>query len=251
MFPAIKAEFLKLLTIRSTYCLTILAWAIAVFVAAHAGVNWHGGVGSDGYNRINYLSILIYGFPLAIVASVSAIVAILSAGHEYRYNLINYGLTLNRSRTGVLAAKLICLTVYAIFLCLVAIGLMILSFYIFANAAGQAVNLKYISWPQLLGENVFFVWTYAIYGLVITVLLRNIVASLGVFFILPTLVGIVTKLFITDNLNYLPFAAAGHVRQVGVLAYDFSVSKAIVVVLLYMAVFGCLAWALLLRRDAV
>ncbi|HEX4774579.1 MAG TPA: hypothetical protein VH234_03615, partial [Candidatus Saccharimonadales bacterium] len=87
MMHTLKAEFRKLLTVRSTYIITALVTAFVIFIAFYV-IGWRmnpkdlhdtGQLASDVTGALN---LTVFG----------AIVAVLLMTHEYRYNTIMYTL---------------------------------------------------------------------------------------------------------------------------------------------------------------
>src|SRR4030081_2547999 len=98
MIPALKAEFRKLLTVRSTYIIFALA---LVFVAFFAGYIEGFRTLPDHVHNPNALSEQVTSAVQAM-SIFGALIALLLFAHEYRYNTIMHTLTLSNSRTKVL-----------------------------------------------------------------------------------------------------------------------------------------------------
>ncbi|MGH7238285.1 MAG: ABC transporter permease, partial [Candidatus Saccharimonadales bacterium] len=138
MKTSLKAEFLKLFTVRSTYLLTLLVW-LAIAIIAFYGVGYHDTALQLQNPLVTQDS--IFG-SLRFAGLIVAIISILLLAHEYRYNTINFSFTLNRSRSKVLAAKFIVLTVYAIVLSLVSVGIVVGCLHAGAAAHGHTISLQ-------------------------------------------------------------------------------------------------------------
>lgn len=255
MRSALKAEFTKLLTVRSTYILTSLVLlaiaAISLYVIGYSA-------GAGPYDRSNFMADAIF-MSISTFATFAGIIAILLVSHEYRYNTISYTLTAARSRLSVLAAKTIVVLAYTVI-----VGLLVtLVTYVFtlwgvalkgAELAPQSLPILELTWrygAMLLG--------YALIGLLFAVLLRSVVVAIIAFLFLPTVEGILT-LIPAVNADYLPFAslnavatnpsvvegagdAAGMLSQLSPLA-------ALGVFSVYLAVLGVTSAVLFVRRDA-
>lgn len=101
MLAALKSEFRKFLTVRSTYIVTGLIIAAVAFFSIYV-FGYQFGIATPDNPR--YLYDVIYNV-IGIFVTFSAILAILLVTHEYRYNTINYTLTSSRSRVKVLLSK--------------------------------------------------------------------------------------------------------------------------------------------------
>ena len=95
MIPTLKAEFKKLLSVRSTYLTSLAA---LLFVAGL--IAFYGQGFKTEPKDLNSLflvgTITIFS---NITAIAGAIIALLLLAHEYRYNTIVYTLTASNSRT--------------------------------------------------------------------------------------------------------------------------------------------------------
>ncbi len=248
----LKAEAKKLLTVRSTYFLTLLVW-VALAAIAFFGVGYHD-TAAELQNPL-LVQNSIFG-SLRFAGLISAIVAILLLAHEYRYNTINFSFTLNPSRSSVLAAKFVVLTGYSIILSLVSVGIVIGCLHAGAAAHGHMIGTQAYTvisgngyLPGLLLQSVFYVWAMALAGLIVTALLRNLVASIAFIFIFPGLENLVSLISKT-LVNYLPFSDLGAVLKVDTRELGFSAGKSMIIFLIYLAVFGFISWWLFLKRDA-
>lgn len=247
MIAAIKAEFTKLLTVRSTYFLTLLVCAIVVLISFYAiGLRQPEAFLQDP-GRIKST---IYG-EMQFVGGIAAIISVLLMAHEYRYNTINYSFTISNSRSKVLASKFIAATVYAVVLGAISLVLGVVSLYAGAAVAGHVVGPQTYSFMQLYGQSLFYVWGMAMVGLIITILLRNLVASIAFIFVFPSVEQLLA-LLLKGNSGYLPFTALSKVTpiiQQGT-SDNFSVSKSVTIFACYLVVLGAIAWLATLKKDA-
>src|SRR6185437_5947661 len=111
MINALKAEFRKLLSVRSTYILISVAILFVIFFTFY--IEGYHLSGKDLLNKHLYNDDIV-GALTSLPLIFGAIIAILLMTHEYRYNTITYSLTLSNSRSKVLAAKLIVTSVFAL-----------------------------------------------------------------------------------------------------------------------------------------
>jgi hypothetical protein len=109
MIAALRYEWRRLWTIRSTYWLIGLTLAIQglfTFVAA-----W-GAQAGDAFDPEEVVSQIItlgasFGYSPLITAYIIAMFGVFSFGHEYRYGMIRATLTAVPDRTAVFLAKVV------------------------------------------------------------------------------------------------------------------------------------------------
>lgn len=240
MQAALRAEFRKLFTVRSTFIIAAIALALVAFLTFYI----------EGYRGVmvspDWLASLMANISTTIAIFV-AIIAILLMAHEYRYNTIMYTLTATNSRTKVLLAKICTVVSFAIGMTCVAWLLGCISFWVGVQLSPN----EFQQWvaPQLEWESVwrglFFVVSFGLLGLVLAFLLRHVVGAIAVLFILPSIEGILSPL-LKDNIVYLPFSMLEQVHA-GALMKPLAAAGLFT---LYMVCAWLLAWYLFMRRDA-
>ncbi len=241
---ALKAEFRKLLTVRSTYVLTGLGLAFVVFYAGYI----QGFRLTDGLKDPHLLSSSITGAVTSLPVVFAAIVAILLMTHEYRYNTIMYSLTLSNSRSKVLAAKFLVISLYALLLTAVVAVLSPVCSYLGVQLSGHTLVPQTIEYSTLVWRVFVSGWSYVMAGLVLAVLLRNQIAAIVSLFAVPIFEQILT-LILKNNSVYLPFMAQNAILLDPFMG-SISHAKAAVVFGIYLLVGWVVAWVLFLKRDA-
>ena len=245
MIAALKAEFRKLFTVRSTYIAIGLAVAFVIFYAFYI-VGWR--LTPAELKDPNQLTSDVTGALTSLPMIFGAVIAILLMSHEYRYNTIMYTLTAANSRTKVLLAKFLAITGFALVFALFIGVLSPTMAYLGVHAHGHAFAPQVIHYGDLLWRGLFYGWAYITTGLLLAVLIRNQLGAMISIFIIPTieqLIGLVLK----ANAVYLPFSSLGAVMmkpEKGSLSF----SHAAMVFSLYLVVGWIVAWILFLRRDA-
>lgn len=240
---AIKAELRKLLTVRSTYLLTGLVWAIVAFVSFYA-VGYHSS--AIGLADPKLVQNVVFGL-MQLIGLIASIISVLLLAHEYRYNTINYTLTISNSRSKVLGSKFLVLSFYAVFLCLTSVALTIGLIHAGAAAHDHSLAAQTYSLKDVLWRAVYFVWGNAMAALIITTLIRNLVGSIVALFVIPTLEQL-SGLLLKNNIGYLPFTALDSITMQN--DNSFSVNKSAIIFAVYLAIFAIVAWVVFLRRDA-
>mgnify|MGYP006146577103 CR=1 FL=1 len=254
MLTTLRAEFKKLLTVRSTYILMIVALVIAAFFATYV-FGYRGNM--QQASSPSFLTD-IFQVTLGVFTTFGAIISILLMAHEYRYNTILYTLTWNKSRVKVLLAKAFTvlslmtvggLLVLAVSYAGVHLGLSLRS----ASMGPQNFELFDMAWRYAA-----YVWGYGLIGLIFGVLLRSVVAAIVAFFMIPALEGILGGLLLKEDAKYLPFRVLDSIPTTGAAdslaaTSGFSMlssEKAVTTAALYLLILGVVATVLFIKRDA-
>ncbi len=252
MKTALKAEFRKLFTVRSTYFVSLLILLFVVFFSFYIeGFRQIEAVGPHKFSSVLLGSV---GF----VSQMGTIICILLIAHEYRYNTISYTLTYSNSRLKTLLAKIAAsisfLTVLAAVCGSLAIGLT----YLGLKVHDIHIPVQDFNVVQLFGRSIFYCVAYGLTGLLLAALFRNIIASIILLFIgidtIETLAGLLLK----ENAVYLPFRALGQIvitpgnqEQIpDFIRGSMSIGKAMLVYGAYLAIGWTVAIILFVRRDA-
>jgi ABC-type transport system involved in multi-copper enzyme maturation permease subunit len=248
MITALKAEFRKLLTVRSTYIITILVLLFIAFIAFYVE-GWR--LAPHDLLSPTQLSDDVFG---ALSLSVfGAIIAILLMTHEYRYNTIMYTLTSSNSRARVLVSKVIVISVYALFLTAVIAVLSPVASYLGIHANGHSLAPQTLHVGNLIWRSLFYGWSYGMAGLLLATLIRVQVGAIAALFVIPGAIEPLLGELLKHNAVYLPFTAQGQVLGQGASfggGAPLSPSKAAVVFTVYLVVGWVVAWILFLKRDA-
>ncbi len=250
MIPAIRAEFRKLLTVRSTYVIIALCALITIFFAFYiegfrqtANVTSADKLASEVTSAAQALGLFI------------ALAGVLLFTHEYRYNTIMYTLTAARSRTTVLVAKIIVVSVFAIVLTAIVCAAAPYLTQFGLHAKGLTVSPQTFPFSDLMIRSVFYGWGYSMLALIITAIVRSQVGAIAILFLLPGLGESLLGLLLKQNAKYLPFNALSSIlRDAPSAAINagatLSHSTATLLVLSYIVGGWLIAWVLFLRRDA-
>lgn len=251
MVNSLKSEFRKLLTIRSTYYITLFVLAFGAFLAIYV---FGYQQGSQPATSPIYMRDVLYNM-ISTFSTFAGIIAILNVAHEYRFNTISYTFTAARHRLTVLASKVIVLLTYATVLAGVtlAIGYFGAKFGLDlrnVDLAPQQLPLAEVWWQYLA-----YVWGSVLIGVILAVLIRGLVGSIVAMFLMPTLEGILS-LILKTNTKYLPFRSLDAIAATpnpSPLAQGIEVlshTAALGVFAIYLVVFGTLAVLAFLKRDA-
>lgn len=239
MKSLILAEVRKLLTIRSTYILAAIALLLIGFVSF-----WTMGVkGDPAQTTALSQAALTAGATSGIFMAITAILLIT---HEYRYNTIVYTLTASRSRSKVLAAKLIATAGYAVLVsALLGVAAVLLLLIGAALRDGGLAPQIFPVWDTVW-RTVTFALGFALAGLLFGVLFRHVVGAIILLFIAPSTIESLLMLVLKENAKYLPFTALEQVNT----GMFLKPAMGLLIFSAYLAGGWILAWILFLRRDA-
>lgn len=254
MITSLRAEFRKLLTVRSTYVISGIALlALSFFAFYISGLRVEptslqdpGYLASASREAVNAL------------AFVLSLAGLLLMAHEYRYNTIMYTLTASNSRSRTLLAKVITVTCFA---ATASFAVMVLSptlTWLGIQIAGHGSELapQVVHIGDLVWRCLFFGWGYAMIALLLITILRNQIGAIVALFMIPITAEPLLSLLLKSNTVYLPFMALNQVLAISggeesPLGSDtLSPGKGAVVVSIYLVVGWIIAWILFLKRDA-
>ncbi|HEU5004828.1 MAG TPA: ABC transporter permease [Candidatus Saccharimonadales bacterium] len=247
MKTALRSEFKKLLSVRSTYILTGISIALVILFAFY--IQGFRLTAAD-YNKPDMLSTAVSG-AVTSVAIFGALIAILLMTHEYRYNTIMYTLTNSSSRSKVLLAKVLAISTYALVVTAFLAVLSPVMTYLGVHAAGHTPAHQVLHYGDLAWRSLFYGWGYSMAALLIATLARNQVGAIASLFIVPGAIEQLLGLLLKSNAVYLPFTSLSQVfSEQTIKGGSLSPGKGALVFSLYLVVGWLIGWSLFLRRDA-
>lgn len=249
MFASLKAEFRKLLTVRSTYAIVVIS---LLLVALFAGFG-------DGYKAIP-ISLqapdLLMGESanaIVFVGLVLAFAGLLLLGHEYRYNTIMYTLTSSPSRLRSLTAKIVAASVFAVITALLVSFFSPLCTIVGAHLHGYHIAPQHYDYWSVVWHSAFVGWGYAMYAFILIALLRNQVGAIVTFLLIPLIGESILGHIFRNTSKYYPFTS---LQSVVMQHSDkgsttvFSPDRSALVALAYIVAGLAISVALFLKRDA-
>lgn len=252
MLASLKSEFRKLLTVRTTYWITILAALFVCFIAFYFE-GWR--LDATTLHDPNQLAGDVTG--ALNITIIGAVIAILLVTHEYRYNTIMYTLTASNSRNKVLLSKFLVASLYALALTALIGVLSPVMSYLGIHAHGHTLVHQVLNYRDLAWRSLFYGWGYGMAGFLLAVATRNQVASIVTLFIVPSVVeSLIGFLVLKHNSIYMPFSALSQVLNgpAGTAgsptSSTMSPGKAAGIYAIYLVVGAIVAWVLFLKRDA-
>jgi len=246
MKPALKSEFRKLLSVRTTYITTAFVVLFVTFIAIYVE-GWR--LKPIELAKTDQLSSDVLG---AVSLSIfGAVIAILQMTHEYGYNTITYTLTSSDSRSRVLLSKFIVISCYALVLTALISVLSPVMTYLGVHAAGHSLAPQHLYYKDLAWRSLFFGWSYGMIGLVLATIIRSQVGSIVALFITPAAIEPLLSQLLNSKAVYLPFTSLGMVTgNESVKGNSITPERGALVFLVYLAIGWAVAWYLFLRRDA-
>lgn len=250
MVPTLKAEFRKLFTIRSTYVIMFIVFALLVLVFFFFE-GYKGNTGSAASTLAPTALQEIVGNAAGMGVLFLAIIAVLFIAHEYRYNMIMYTLTANTRRTKVLLAKIITMTIFGIIFGVVTVVVGIGLYMLGLQLRDASLPPQDFDILAQFGKVAVYYAAYTLVGIFIATLLRSVVGAIALLLLFPTAVEGTLSVVLKENAVYLPFAAMDTIMGASMIPdSNLTSAGAIGITAIYVSVIGVVTWLLFLRRDA-
>ena len=216
MIDALRFEWVRIRTLRSTYWLIglgVLVTAGVAFIIAFATRNDDPGPGTVA-------SVLTGGAEFATFIPIfMAIIGVFATGHEYRHGTIQPTLTAIPQRSRLLLAKVLMVSIVAVVVVAISLAInLAIGMIYWAETPALDAPLNEV----ILGYFVLVV-LYTILGLALAQLFRGVPSALVVLLIVPFLVeGLIGGLSVVPALDwlqpvlkFLPFSAGGRLLATG------------------------------------
>lgn len=244
MMHTLKAEFRKVLTVRSTY---FLCAAIAALPVALIGFWVHGykDVLHAATNPMALTSSLLTC--AAVTAVFLSFAVVMLVGHEYRYNGILYSLTAVNHRSKLFFAKLLAAAVFASVVAVIAMIANGALFYLGLQLHNVTPVAQQLDYGMVAGHVAAIILGNVVFAFIIAMLARSLIVAIAAVILLPSTIEQLLVLLLRENTKYLPYTALSNFSDV---TSKISSTFSLAVVCSYALVFGALAWALFLKRDA-
>ncbi len=249
MLNALKSDFRKLLTVRSTHVMTGLALLIIAVLSFY-----FEGLGNRESAAANLAptalkELIIYS--IGMTAVFAGIVSILFMGHEYRYGTITYTLTANVRRSRVLLSKMLTISAFGLVFGALIISFSLACYFLGLQLRGASLPAQNFDVTVVIARALTYCVAYVLTCLLLSTLLRNIVATIAVFFIAPVTVEPLIGLALKDNAKYLPFTVLPDINESGIPGQvSLDPNPALIVFLVYLVVGWAITWWLFIKRDA-
>lgn len=246
MKNALKSEFRKLFSVRSTYVVLAFCMALEILFAFYI-VGWHTPATSLG--SPTYLSSQATS-AISTLGLFLALVAILLITHEYRYNTIVYTLTASKSRARVLFAKFLAVSVFAIIASLVFGWLSLFLSDLAIHMRHLPLGVQTVSVWNLTWRLAFAGWGFVTLSFFLAAIIRIQVGAIAAMFLIPSTVEGLLSLLLKGNQVYLPYSSLNEVLNSEAFSKQITYTRAAAVALGYIILSGAIALLLFIRRDA-
>ncbi len=244
MTPSLRSEFRKLFTIRSTYIISGFALLLAGFISFWA-------LGYKGEPGDHHLFMDAAKTTVQAISLFTTIIAVLLVTHEYRYNTIMYTLTASNSRSKALLSKMAVVTTYVLAFTAFAVLFAVAMAWLGTTIKGNELVTQQFFFSEIIWRLTFYMWAYAMTGLLLGVLFRHVVGALVTLLLAPITIEPLLGLVLKENTKYLPFSAIEQViGNPMMLSSSLAYNKAAMLFGVYLAAGWLIAWFLFSRRDA-
>lgn len=254
MIASIKSEFRKLLSVRSTYIITLLGFVFFGGLLSFYAQGYRAS--AEMVNSPDFVeNIALLG--VMFISILTGIVAVLMVTHEYRHNTIAYTLTNSNSRTKSLLAKAIVIAIYAVVVGVVAMVIGPLLARLGVSLQGASLAPQAIGYWDIAWRGIFYSFGNAMAAIVIAVIIRNQIGAIATYFVGAGMVEELLTLVLKENAKFLPFRALNQVINSGAASAEMvretaalTIGQNAMVFTAYLVVGSLVAWILFLRRDA-
>lgn len=272
MIDALRYEYVRLRTLRSTYWLIgsamlfqlvmsiVLAWAISRSESFDGGDSTFDVLATIGASS---------GIAPLFIAYIIGLVGVLSFGHEYRHGMIRATLTAIPHRTHVFAAKIVSTVVISALAATSCIVIALLTIVAFGLDLPTVESLI-----ELTVGTVLFTILFSLSGLAFAALTRHQTAAVAMLLLVPSVLETIIRAIvisikgaseepgadggIIQLLRYLPYDAGGKLYTrasiddlLSFLGYTpFGAVGGGIVMGVFVAALLSSAYLLFLRRDA-
>lgn len=248
MISSLNAELKKLLTVRSTYLIVLIALLIAALFAGY-GDGFKADLGrlqSPGYLVSESSNAVLFD------GIILALAGLLLLAHEYRYNTILYTITSSNSRIKTLLAKTVVVSMYALVVTAVLTFFSPLCAIVGTHLAHKDMAAQiYPAWT-VLGKCLFVGWGYAMFGFILTAIIRSQVGSIVTFLLIPLIGEHIIGAIFSSSIKYLPFTSLQSVvdTEMPKVSSSISLTHNVVTSCVYVGVGLLVSFILFARRDA-
>jgi ABC-2 type transport system permease protein len=219
MIDALRYEWTRLVTIRSTY------WLIGITLGFQLAMTVLIGALAKNADGVDAFAVLVTigastGFAPLLIAYVIGLIGVFSAGHEYRHGMIRATLTAIPRREWVLAAKVLMVVAVSAVAALVCVLIAIASALLFGVDLPATSDVLEVT----AGTTVFAV-LFSLSGFAFALITRNQTAAVALLLLVPSVLEAIIKSVIlaihaaSDDptgkgggvwiIKYLPYDAGG------------------------------------------
>ena len=223
MKGALRYEWVRVRTVRSTWVLSAAALLAAVLVSLALGLNPTSGAGSDGpqpggVRGDQEAFAMVLTAPAQLSPLLMGLLGAFAFGHEYRYGTIRSTLAALPRRRVVATAKVLVVALWAAAVASVGVALAaVAALLVRGGRYGPEVSLTAGPTPRVALGVVLYVVLSALIGLALGWLFRNIPAAVTLLLVVPLIVEPILRGLLSLSVlepisgvgRYLPFGAGG------------------------------------------
>src|SRR5665213_586187 len=210
MKNSLKAEFKKLLTVRTTYFISLFFLVLVGFLAFYVDGFKNSPPETLGALGQAKATLFIAGNltqTASIISVAGGFIGLLLLAHEYRYGTIIYTLSASTSRTKVLLSKIIAVLVFTLVYSAIATTIAVVLMKAGASASGHSLPAQDVNYLTYVAKSVYYAEGFALGGLLFAALIRNQIGAFAALFIIPNPVEGILSLLLKHDSVYLPFTA--------------------------------------------
>jgi ABC-2 type transport system permease protein len=268
MIGALRYEWVRLTSIRSTWWLSIGALLLA------GGISFLWSLAYDDPQSIRDLgrpavsaAVITQGgstgFVPLLVAYVLGMLGVFTFGHEYRHGMIRATLTALPQRYNVLLAKII---VTALWAAVVSSGCLLLgAFWGYVKGGDQGFSITAYGMPRVMLGYVLYVTMFTLIGLGVAAIIRNQAGAIVFMLVVPLVLESVLRLVlvlasifnsIEGVVRFFPFDAGGQMLIKFPINADFTGPEPLkplpggLVMAVFLVLVMTIATASFVKRDA-
>lgn len=245
MWATVTSEIRKIYTVRSTYGVLALVLVMLCIFAFYAD-GLRGAAGAENPE------LLMSEARNAITATavLASLIGALLVTNEYRYNTINYTVTLTKRRLQVLLAKILVVSIFAVVFAVLISVLSPLLAYAGLSIKGVHLVGQTVFFKDMLWQLPFVCWGYSMLALLFAVVVRNQVGTLALILLFEGTVESLLTLALKEDAVYLPYKVLNAVMNGAASGTHISAAANAMLFLGYMLCAWLIAAFLFVRRDA-
>lgn len=198
------AELRKIWTVRSTYFLIFITFSLSVLLISF-WIMGHQNVEAAQRSSGALLNTLQQS--ISTSALLLSFLAIISVGHEYRYNTILYSLSSARHRLTVYGAKLLALMASVLGVILALTLLSWIGFYLGQHTSSVATIPQSLPDFDFIWRMAVLVLVHVVFAFSFTMLVRSLIGASVLMLLLPSTVEQLLGLLLKENTKFLPFTS--------------------------------------------
>jgi len=244
MLAAIKSEFRKLLTVRTTYFMILMAFLLTSGLIAFWIFGYQDVSKAD--TNANALLESVYN-AVSIMGIFVSLITIMLVGHEYRYNTIMYSLTSVNRRSKLFFAKYLVSIVFSLIVAAILASLTIVAFNIGQSVHHINTTSQHSPVLQMIWHCAASIAANVTFSFILAIIIRSLIGAIVTILIVPSTIEGLLSILLKENVKYLPFTALSNLTSVST---KVSATMSLSLVAAYAAFFGLVSYILFLKRDA-